>query len=513
MSIRIRLTLWYGVLLAASLVLFDLLIYGLMSDHLYSMVDADLRQQARQAALLLGRGTVHAQPLPGPTDAQALGALLEFFRAPGSRVAILRGDGQLLAHSPVGSTIPAAIREHALRLTRADFQGLASHREGGASWRLYAQRLDALGARWGLPDPPVLLMDARAEAVGFTLSRLLLYLGTGTVLILGLGTWVGWRLASAPLRPIAEATGAARAIALSRSFTRRLAAPAVRSDEVGELIATLNEMLESLQQSYESQKQFVANASHELRAPLTTLKGNLALLDQWDRLEPGERSAVLADLRSETERMIRLVSGMLALARADAGQVARLRPVDVDQVVLEVARSFRLRAEGHRFRLGPFEPVHLEADPDLIKQLLVILLDNAFCYTPAGGRVELGVTRDGDEAVLEVADTGIGIAPGDLPHIFDRFYRADRARTRSSESAGLGLAIARWIVESHGGRIEVDSRAGAGSRFTVRLPLRRGEAGAGSPAGPGRQVATMAVPDAEGGQDRSSRPASPSRPG
>ncbi|HEY8498430.1 MAG TPA: HAMP domain-containing sensor histidine kinase, partial [Limnochordales bacterium] len=166
------------------------------------------------------------------------------------------------------------------------------------------------------------------------------------------------------------------------------------------------------------------------------------------------------------------VSDLLSLARAEAGQGLHLQPVELDRVVTDVLRSMRTEMAQHRLVVEHLEPVPVMGDADRLRELLVILLDNAIRYTPAGGEIRVGLRHTpGQEVALSVADTGIGIAPEDLPHIFERFYRADKARSRATGGTGLGLAIARWIVEAHGGRIEVESQPGRGSRFTVRLPV------------------------------------------
>ena len=171
--------------------------------------------------------------------------------------------------------------------------------------------------------------------------------------------------------------------------------------------------------------------------------------------------------------MNRLVADLLVLARADAGQSLKMEPVELDRLLLDVFREARMLARGRRVSLRELDQLQVEGDRDRLKQLLVILLDNALKYTPEGGEVRLALCAEAGAAAITVSDTGIGIDPEDLPHIFERFYRADKARGRDTGGSGLGLSIAKWIAERHGGQILVDSVPGQGSVFTVRLPISR----------------------------------------
>ena len=264
--------------------------------------------------------------------------------------------------------------------------------------------------------------------------------------------------------------GTAGAIALSRSFSRRLPSLS-RRDELGQLALTFNEMLESLDEAYKTQQRFIADASHELRAPLTTIIGNLDLLERAPDMDEAERGEALRFVREEAGRMSRLVSDLLVLARADAGQALKKQPVELDRVLMDVLGENQVRVRDRKLLVEELAEVRVSGDPDRLKQLLLILVDNAIRYTPAGGEIRLGLRIERDEAVVRVADTGIGIESEDLPHVFDRFFRANKARSRDQGGSGLGLSIARWIAEQHGGSITAQSKPGQGSIFTVRLPL------------------------------------------
>jgi two-component system, OmpR family, sensor kinase len=184
-----------------------------------------------------------------------------------------------------------------------------------------------------------------------------------------------------------------------------------------------------------------------------------------------EREEALTDIEREANRLTRLVADLLALARADAGISLKHCPVDLDAAVLDAFRSARQLAEGQTLVLDPFEPVRVEGDEDHLKQLLLILLDNALKYTPPNGHITVGLQCHNDRAEIRVQDTGVGIPAQDLPHVFERFYRADPVRSRDPGGTGLGLSIAQWIVRQHKGEIILESQPGQGTTVLVRIPL------------------------------------------
>jgi signal transduction histidine kinase len=281
----------------------------------------------------------------------------------------------------------------------------------------------------------------------------------------------GWAIAGGALRPIARVTSTANTIAHSRDLSHRIATPR-HHDELGRLATTFNDMLSSIEAAYGAQQRFVGDASHELRAPLTAIQGNLELIRRHPEMPPADRDEALAEAERETARLTRLVADLLALARADAGVALRHEAVDMDAVVLDVFHTARQLAHGQELRLDPFEPVQVVGDADRLKQLLLILLDNALKYTPSGGRVTLGLRGCAHAAEIVVQDAGVGISAADLPRVFERFYRADPARNRDAGGTGLGLAIARWIVEQHHGTIQIDSALDQGTTVTVSLPIQ-----------------------------------------
>jgi signal transduction histidine kinase len=326
------------------------------------------------------------------------------------------------------------------------------------------------------------------------------------LLLSGVATLVGtllasWLIAARVLQPLSELVATARSIATSTGRGTRLGnlsqrvPPPRGHDELAQVVETFNEMLATLESATQAQRRFVADASHELRAPLTTIQGNLAFLQRHlDALPAEERHTMLADAHGETLRLAELVEALLLLARADASvdappqaqaretaaqeSMPSAPPVELDRAVLQLVRQMRRRLsiEGSKVQLevGPIAPVRVRGDEESLRRVALILLDNAIKYTPirdeeGASRITVSLERSKGEAVLRIRDTGIGIEPADLPHIFERFYRADRARSR--QGTGLGLSIAQTEVLQLGGRITAESVPGKGSTFSVWLPL------------------------------------------
>ncbi|MEW5720704.1 MAG: HAMP domain-containing sensor histidine kinase, partial [Chloroflexota bacterium] len=310
------------------------------------------------------------------------------------------------------------------------------------------------------------------QGANSTLRRLAALLVGGMAAGLALAFVVGAVLAYHALAPIDRITQTAHTIARSNDLTRRIAAKPTR-DEVGRLAATFNEMLGRIEELFRAQQRFVADVSHELRSPLTAIRGNLDLLHRGALDDVQARQESLGAIEAETARMQRLVQDLLLLAQADAGVQIQKQIVELDTLLLGVFRQARLNAGSVKVALGSEDQVQVVGDADRLKQLFLNLMDNAIKYTPGGGAVTLSFAREGEWVRVAVADTGVGIPAADLPRIFDRFYRVDKSRAREKGGTGLGLAICKWIVDAHGGRIEVQSQVGKGSTFTVWLPIAR----------------------------------------
>lgn len=471
MSLRLRLALWYGALTGLVVVLVMLLTYALHTRGHYDDLDHTLVTVAQHVAEEYDGST-------GPASTSAI-------TAPPSASLVLRvyaADGRLVAASPNAALAPEAGPRALLDGPSVPpfdpLVGLApsfmpGHPEPGVLGLASAPD----GTRWRLYALP--LRDGRALLAAMPLDRLdaatdlfrrivPLLAGVGAVATL----LAGYLLAGRAIRPVATVTEAADAIARSRDFARRVPEPP-RRDELGHLAATFNAMLASLHEAYQAQQRFVADASHELRAPITAIQANLELVRRHPEMSAAERDEAIAEAGREAGRLVRLVADLLALARADAGLPLRRWPVELDRVLLDAFAEARQLARGQRLEIGRLETIVISGDPDRLKQLVLILLDNAIKYTPDGGQVTLELQRNETLAEILVRDTGIGIAPEDLPRVFERFYRADPARGRDPGGTGLGLPIARWIAEQHGGQITLASRPGEGTIARIRLPLNR----------------------------------------
>lgn len=289
-------------------------------------------------------------------------------------------------------------------------------------------------------------------------------------------------MAKRTLKPVTDMTHAAQTISAS-NLSQRLPTRG-HPDELDELAETFNAMIARLQQSFDKMNEFAANVSHELRTPLQAMQGEteLALIA---RAPLAECRRVLESNLEEIDRLNRMIRNLLVLAQADAGEMRpRLEAMDLNELVRDLVEQMRVvaQARGVELRAHTAAPVPLRADSLRLRQMVLNLIDNAVKYTPAGGHIEVKVERvqvhghgaAGAQAQVQVRDTGIGISADDLPLIFDRFFRADKSRTRGvsgEDGCGLGLPIVKWVAEIHGGWVEVSSLPGQGSSFIVHLPL------------------------------------------
>jgi heavy metal sensor kinase len=336
-----------------------------------------------------------------------------------------------------------------------------------------------------LGDVPigVLQVGTSLTNIDRALRQLLTILGLGGVVAIVLSAAVGFFLASRALGPIDRITQTALQITRTEDLSQRIKQIGPQ-DEVGRLTTTFNEMLDRIERLFRTQQRFIADVSHELRTPLTVIRGNVDILERVNMAVAQPSSAKpsgngqlrealaesLAAIEQEADRMARLINDLLLLAQADAGVQLRHELVEVDDLLLDVYRQGQALADGVNVQLIASDHGLVAGDPDRLKQLLLNLVDNAIKYTPKGGQVSLRLTREPGWVRIDVSDTGIGIPAEDLPHIFERFYRVDKARSRKNGGTGLGLSIARWIADAHGGYIDVESGVGEGTTFTVWLP-------------------------------------------
>jgi signal transduction histidine kinase len=506
-SLRLRLLLWYGSLIIVALGFFALLFLLLTSDAIDTSVNSALRTEAR-VAMLDVLDDVKATPPYWP--GQLSMHVVDTYRDPGVVVEVLDAQGQVRYLSTSGTRIP--LNNETTRTVLAgqpavlyDTVVAAQHvRVQAVPIRAPVPGVSGNANEVSMGNGPVIgvLLIAKSlsdvDATMLLLRALLLLSGVATLVGTLLASWL---IAARVLHPLSELVATARSIAASTArgtrlgnLSQRVPHPSGR-DEMAQVVETFNEMLASLESATQAQRRFVADASHELRAPLTTVQGNLAFLQRHlDELPAQERHMMLADAHGETLRLAELVEELLLLARADASAEAPTQaqvvetaaeesmrsapPVELDRVVLQLVRQLRRRLsiEGSKVQLevGPIAPVRVRGDEESLRRVMLILLDNAIKYTASSdeegaSRVIISLERTGGQAVLCVRDTGMGIEAADLPHIFERFYRADRARSR--QGTGLGLSIAQTLVERLGGRITVESVPGKGSTFRVSLPL------------------------------------------
>lgn len=509
-SLRLRLVLWYSILLATVLIFFVVLVWRLTADALAQSADASVRAEVRVAGAALSRRLSPTPPYwpPAPLSLQ----IVDMYQDPGLVVRVIDAQGNIRDDSDKNNTVKLPLSAD---ITRATLSGqtvwetikVEHGRVRVEAVPIHAPTPTSPGATASTAQAgPIIgtLVVAKPldnmDATLLLLRTLFLIAGLVALAIALLG---GWAIAGRVLQPLAEIAKTARAIAMATAhgtrignLSRRVKRPGGR-DEMAQVVDTFNEMLTNLEKATQAQRRFVADASHELRAPLTTIQGNLAFLNRHiDELPAEERHTMLADAHGETLRLAQLVEELLLLARADASADKLPAPteqervnnrdghhqriLELDRVVLHLVRQFRGRLSGDetkvKLEVGHIEPLRVQGEEESIRRILLILLDNALKYTPmhenhGEGRIVISLERARDEAVIHVRDTGIGIDPDDLPHIFERFYRADRARSR--EGTGLGLAIAQTLVEQLHGRMTVESIPGQGSTFSVWLPLEK----------------------------------------
>jgi signal transduction histidine kinase len=469
-SFRLRLTFFGAALVALTLLAFGWLVYELAANSQATAQDDALKQRAADTLTSIRTAPPGEFELIG-TAAPSLSGAEDLRHRTDPFVEILTLSGVVLSSTGrVGSAAPAV--PATLLATAAGGGALATvDTAGSPQLRLFA-------TPWTRPDlglrgfvvagqPTSIQTENRKGIRGF-----LIISSIPTLLAAFLASWL---ITGRALRPLKSVVETADSIARTRDLKRRLPL-AKRRDEIGLLSESFNGMLEQVEAAnqqltvaLEAQRRFVADASHELRTPLTTIRGNADLLTQGPALPEDVRVAAAHDIASESERMGRLVEHLLTLAQADAGQHLALAPISLRPLIDSVCRQAQAVHEDRRFHNVGLTDATIEGDADAVVQLLWILIDNAVKFTKPGGFVELGLRQFDAKALITVADDGAGIPPDGLERIFERFYQANPAR--SNKGAGLGLSIARWIVEEHHGSISVRNNTGPGSTFTVTLPL------------------------------------------
>jgi heavy metal sensor kinase len=457
--IRVRLTAWYVLLLAVILAAFGTGVYLLMRHSLYQNLEESIENRA--AALAETVQIIGGQPFLAEQQGASIAEEIEHFNR------VFDSSGEVTSDTTGGiGSVP--INEAAIADTLTG---------GRVSYRVRAGPEEDSMLVWTFPVlregriVGVLEVGQSDDDASETLATLLLIMGIAYPVTLVLAGFGGAFLASRALAPVGEITDLAHR--LSAEDLRQRLDLSLPDDEIGRLARTFDEMIGRLDEAFRRQRQFTADASHELRTPLTIIKGRIDVSLERER-EPQAYRKVLVEVNEEVDRLIRLTGSLLTLTRADAGQIPLvLEVVEVGEIVTGVIEQVRPAAVAKGVELvmeHGLPPVSIEADEDLLLQLMLNLVDNAIKYTPSGGQVSVSWELNESQVAMTVLDTGIGIPPEHVDRLFDRFYRVDAARSRNDGGVGLGLAISRWIALAHGGDISVESTVGTGSAFTVLLP-------------------------------------------
>ena len=458
-SFRARLTLWYLAFFALLFLLFSLFLHSVLARALERRLDESLSVEANTAAALLEDEFVEMKGNPALAASEVLADL----RLKGSTVAFLTGARVLGSSAPIPPDEAVQIARHAAADPRLQMvTGLPHAGPNGA--RAAVDRITLAGQSY-----LVVAVQSRDELIAdLALLRRVLLLALP--LIIGLAGIGGYWLTSRNLAPLASMAEQARRITHSNLETRLDIGAA--AEELAVLAASFNELLSRLDQSFDHMRRFVADASHELRTPLSIIRGEADVALSHDR-SAAEYQQALAVILDESRRLSRLVDDLLNLARADAGRFRlQVEEFYLNDLLAECCRSAQTLAGARQVTLEcpNHEDVAIRGDEELVRRMVMNLVDNAIRYTPAGGRVSIALQAGNGDVAIRVSDTGAGIAPDAVPHVFERFYRGDKARSRRDGGFGLGLAIVKWIAESHHGAVELASTQGAGSTFTVTLP-------------------------------------------
>jgi signal transduction histidine kinase len=486
MSIRLRFTLLYTLILALTLTLFGAALYGFQARDTLSSLQQDLRMGANK----LAEAFLKADSAPHPPESEEARPPIPFdqfskdqaFQTFPEReiVRILDPNGNLVS-SPFGR------EEDSLPLSEAGLQTLQNQQEWWETALVSGEEMLIYSRPVIVEDQMVYIVQAARPLT--ERNRTLRSLGTtllvaGSIIVL-IAFGIGWFFAEVTLRPIHKIAQTAQTIGDERDFTRRVMYTGP-PDEVGQLASTFNSMLSRLQDAFQKvehslqmQRDFVADVSHELRTPLTTLRGNLGLLRRTASVPPEEQADILNDMVDESDRLIRLVNDLLSLARADAGRNLAKGPVDISAVIEETCRQAQQLDPQRKIALDVSENLNILGDRDAIKQIMLIALDNALKHS--SGDINMIARKRGTQVEIRVQDFGEGMPPEKLEYVFDRFYRGDD--TATLPGFGLGLSIAKTLVEGQGGEIVMESRLGKGSTVILNFHSTpsRSQTGAGTP--------------------------------
>lgn len=462
MSLRARLAILYTTIVGGILLLFGVAVYGAVSFSLTEQVDNILVRTVDEIwpdIYVDSDGKLEFQP----SSAQEL--------APGILFQVWGRDKSLKFTNIPQVNIP--LDASSLDVTQPIFKDV-NLRTAFGSVHLRVLTVPLVVGESGRAVGSMQVATSMA-VVDATQRSLLIVLLTGALIAMVVAGLAGWISTRQALAPLGDVTQVALQITQADDLSRRIPYNGPADDEVGQLINAFNETLGRLENLFNTQRRFLADVGHELRTPLTVIRGNVDLMRRMDCMDIESMDSI----ESEVERLTRMVGDLLLLAQAESGRLPLdRRLVELDTLLLEVMQQMRVLAKDRlKMKLEDIDQVLVCGDYDRLKQVLVNLVGNAIKYTPAGGEVSLGLGKEGLRAKLTVSDDGPGIPKEDLPHIFERFYRGEKARTRQRDGKGfgLGLSIAYWIIRNHGGLIEVSSVKGEKTTFTVWLPLAQGE--------------------------------------
>jgi heavy metal sensor kinase len=455
-SIRTRLTVWNSAIMVLALAAFGAGVLWLHARWSHAQFDADLANLGAVTSRVLREELGEHKVL-----SKAAAEAGESIDVPGRSIAILDGTGAAVAAEWHGFNYDRS----ALSLGPLGKTQLTTVRQGSAAWRVFTRRESTLEPN----SEFVILVAGPLASIDRQQSLLTRVLLVATPLVGLAAALLSWLAASSVLGPVTTMAAEAEAIT-ARSPDWRLGASTAR-DEVGQLARAFNRLLDRLSDALRVQRQFMADASHELRTPVSVIQTAAEVtLDRPSREEAEYRDA-MSVVCEQSARLGRMVEDMLVLARADAGGYALMRRLlYVDEVVEECVRAVSMVAatRGVQIVTTIQSDVSLYADDNLLRRLVMNLLDNAVQYTPAGGQVTVSLEDDANVVALSVSDTGPGIPAVDRERVFERFVRLDPARTNAT-GAGLGLSIARWIAEQHHGTLSLDDNNAGGCLFTVRV--------------------------------------------
>lgn len=451
LSIRARLSVWYSLLLAIALAVFSLAAMLFMQHSVNETVDEQLQDEARAVQKLIAGADEQAlrQQVEAHAELQAGSSLLQ----------VADENDNFIYRDP-------ALERIGLRMSQAVRGKFVTIWFGETPLRIFATAASLNGHAFNIEVAED--MDDFFEAA----ARYRMLLLIGIPLLLCTAAAAGYWMSSRALAPVDEITRAAQGIS-PNDLTARVAMPRTR-DELYRLAETLNALLQRIESAFRRIAQFTTDASHELRTPVSLIRTRAEIALRKTRSEDEYRIA-LADILDEAEHVSALIEDLMLMARTDTGgQALRFGRLDLADLVRHVGRQGRTLAEARRLQWSlevPGGSLWLGGDSEALRRLMLILIDNAVKYTPERGTVGISLRNSNGTANIHVTDTGIGIPEADRAHIFERFYRADTARSRDSGGAGLGLSIALWIARAHNGDITVQSSEGQGSCFSVRLPL------------------------------------------